>query len=167
MRHHVSVELLHHEERRADHGVVVAHGEHRGDARGVAHGADDPCLAQHVVRAGRKRRPRRAPDHALPVAAPHDVGHVRVALADRRRLDRSLAEAVLVEESLERLGDEQGRPVVPLRFLEGADDVVRRVPVHAHSVAAPPAAAEGALPDQPGNDRAVQPPSTRRTAPLQ
>jgi hypothetical protein len=93
-----------------------------------------------------------------------------VALADRRRLDGPGAEAALVEKALERLGDEQRRPIVARRLLEGADDVVPSVRVHADSVGAPSAAAgDGgrAQADQPGNARAVQPPSTSRTDPLQ
>ena len=42
----------------------------------------DACLAQHVVGAGRDRRARRAAQHALPAAAAHEEGDVRVPLAD-------------------------------------------------------------------------------------
>src|SRR3712207_8575613 len=45
-RSDVAVDLVHDEERRADHRLVVAHGEHAGDARLARQRADHARLAQ-------------------------------------------------------------------------------------------------------------------------
>ena len=167
-REDVPLDPAHDEERRADDARVLAHREHLGNARRPADRAQHARLAPDVVGARRQRRPRRASDHAVPAVAHDHVGDVRVALADGRRLDGPGTEPALVEEALERFGDEQRRPIVARRLLEGADDVVPRVRVHADSVGAPAAAGSGrAQAAQPGNDRAVLPPSTSRIDPLQ
>jgi hypothetical protein len=57
-------------------------GEHARHAGLALQGADDPRLAQHVVRAGRQRPAWRAAQHDLGVAAGDDERDVRVALAD-------------------------------------------------------------------------------------
>ena len=78
---------LHHVERRADHGRVVAHRQHlrHPDRRGLER-AQQPRLAQHVVRARRQRPARRAAQHDP--GGQHE-GDVRVALADRASRVRS------------------------------------------------------------------------------
>ena len=83
-------------------------------------------LAQDVVGAGRQRWPRRAAQDHLRVPAPDQICDVGVTLADRRRLDLALAEAVLVEEGLQRLEDEKRGAAVTLSLLRGMDDVVWR-----------------------------------------
>src|SRR3954447_4816837 len=65
---------------------------------------------------------RRAAEHELRVAAAHEIGDVRVALAHRLGLDRAAAEAVRVEVSLERPADEQRRQVEGGGLLRGVDD---------------------------------------------
>ena len=61
---HVALHPLHHVERRADHGLVVARGEHARRAHvGVLHGGQQARLAQHVVGRRRQRRARRAAQH--------------------------------------------------------------------------------------------------------
>ena len=103
---------LHDVERRADDGLVVAHREDLGHARGGALDRAQSSRASRsdVVRARRQRRARRAADDDLAVAAADEVRHVRVALADRLDArDRPGAEPVLVEERRERLEHEQRR----------------------------------------------------------
>ena len=116
---------LHHVERRADHGLVVAHREHVGHpGRGVAQRSQQPRLAQNVVRARRNRRPRRPAQHQLAAAALEQVGDVRVALADRAREDLPGAQAVGVEEAAKWLEHEQRRALVVLSVRSARDDVV-------------------------------------------
>jgi hypothetical protein len=120
-------QALHEEERRADHRLVVADGEHpRHPGLGVLQGAQQPRLADHVVRGLRDRRAWRAAQDDVGVAAAHHVGDVRVAVADGCGLEAARAEPVLVEEREQRLDDEQRRTVVGLRLGVRLDDVVRR-----------------------------------------
>ena len=84
-RDDVALDALHDVERRADDGLVVAHGEHGGHARAAGERRQHARLAQDVVRAGRQRAARRAAQHDVGAVAAQRVGHVGVALADRRR----------------------------------------------------------------------------------
>ena len=53
---HFAVDVFHHEEGRAEQRVVVARDQHRGHRHGAAvQRAQDPGLAQHVVRAAGDR----------------------------------------------------------------------------------------------------------------
>ena len=135
---HDPVDPLHHVERRADHGVVVARGQHPRHGRATLERAQHARLAQHVVRAGRQRAARRAAEHEVRAVAAQRERDVRVAVADRRDLRLARAEAVRVEPGHERLEDEQ-RLARALRQLRArAHDVVRGERVRAHS---PPDAA--------------------------
>ncbi len=97
---HLALDPLHHVERAADRGGVLAHREHlRHARRGVLQRPQQARLAQHVVSAGWQRRTGRAAQDHLGSPALDQVGHVRVALADRARFDLPLAEAVLVQEA--------------------------------------------------------------------
>ena len=70
----------------------------------------EASFADHVVRRGRERRPRRPAEDKAVVAALEQEGEIRAAaLADPGRRDRSRAEAVLVEERLDVLEDEERR----------------------------------------------------------
>ena len=122
-RDHVARDALHDVERRADHRLVVAAEQHarRAHVR-VLERDEQPRLAQDVVGGGRQRRPRRAAQHELGVAAAHEVGHVRVALAHGLGLDRPAAEAVRVEAGLERPPDEQRRAIERGGLLRSVDD---------------------------------------------
>ena len=125
--HHLARDALHHVEGAADRGRVLAHGEHHRDARrGVAQGAQEPRLAQHVVRAGGQRRARRAAQHVLVLPAPDQIRHVGVALADRARLDLARTERVPVEKLAQWLEHEQRRTLVAARLRGRVDDVVCR-----------------------------------------
>jgi hypothetical protein len=108
--HHVAVHPLHHVERRADHLLVVADGDHGRHARG---GAEDrreqPRLAQHVMGRRRQRRARRAAQHPLAVVARDEERHVGVPLAHRLGPQRAAAETALVHERLQRAAHEQRR----------------------------------------------------------
>ena len=124
-RDDVALDALHDVERRADDGGVVAHREHGGHARAAGQGRQHARLAQDVVRAGRQRAARRTAQHDVGAVAVQRIGHVGVAVADGRHLDVAGAQAVCVEEGLERLEDEQGLALVGLALGVGADDVVR------------------------------------------
>ena len=74
----------------------------------------EPRLAHHVVRGRRQRRSRRAAQHEPVGAALEQEGEVRAAaVADPARVDRPAAEAVLVEERLEPVEDQERRALEP------------------------------------------------------
>ena len=123
----LAVDALHDVEGRADDLLVLAGREHARDPRpGRPEGAQQARLAQHVVGALGNRRARRAAQHDLGVAAAHEVGDVGVAVADGLGGQVAAPDPVLVEEALERLDDEQRRPLVGRRLGVACDDVVRR-----------------------------------------
>jgi hypothetical protein len=125
-RDDVAVHALHHVERCADDGLVVADREHFGYARGrAADRVQEPRLAQDVVGARRQGRPGRTADDEVAVAAAHEVRDVRVPLAERLDLEVARAEPVLVEERLQRLDDEQRRALVGGGLGVASDNVVR------------------------------------------
>ena len=120
---HVAVDALHHVERRAGDGLVVARRQHARDAHVRAlERAQQQRLAQHVVRGRRQRRPRRAAQDPFTAVAPDHVGDVGVPVADRLGLDLAAAEPVRVEEGLERTAHEQRRAVERRGLLRGVDD---------------------------------------------
>ena len=103
-RDDVPVEEVHHVERDAEHGLVLADGADLRQPDPVRSERElEPGLAHHVVRRGRQRRPRR-PAEDEPLAAPFEqVREVRAAaLADPLARERAGAETVLVEECLDR-----------------------------------------------------------------
>jgi hypothetical protein len=116
--------LLHHVEGHAEQRLVVAHGEHARRAGGrVLERAQQPRLAQHVMRGRRQRRPRRAPQHRARVPAPDQERDVRVALADALGLEPARADSLLVEERLERLAHEQRRELKVRSLLRRVHEV--------------------------------------------
>ncbi len=124
--HDHPLDLLHDVEGGADDGLVVTDRQHRGDAHATAvERRDDPRLAQDVVRGRRQRGSRRpAQDDLRAVLAAHDVGDVRVPVADR--LDRQLAapQPRRVQERHQRLGHDERHAQVALGLGVRADDVV-------------------------------------------
>ena len=119
----VAVEVLHHVERLAE-GVLLAE---RDDPR-YAHAEPgerelQAGLAEHVVRRGRQRRPRRAPEHEPRPVPLDEEGDVRAAGPDPAHRGRAAAEAVLVEEALDVLEHEQRRDGERGRLGGGRDDV--------------------------------------------
>ena len=125
---HLALDALHHVERRADDPFVVADREHlRARAPGVSARARSSRASRSTSCAlgGSGGRGGRRSTNSSP-AALDQVGDVRVALADRARADLALAEAVGVEERLERVEHEQGRAAVSLPLRRRADDVVWR-----------------------------------------
>ena len=130
-REDLAVHALHEVERRADDRRVVAHRQHpRHARRRRLERAQQARLAQDVVGARRERPARRPAQHDLPAFAPHEIGDVRVPLADRLRTHRSGPEPVRVEERLERVEHEQRLAGVVADRRAVGDDVVRRGPVH-------------------------------------
>ena len=107
-RHDVARDALHDVERRADQRRVVADGEHGGNARGGRRQrAQQPRLAQDVVRAGRQRAARRAAQDELATGAAQQQRDVGMAVAER--LDGELVgrrgqQAALDEKRQQRLG---------------------------------------------------------------
>ena len=80
---HVALDQLHDVERDAEQRVVVAGREDLRDAHvGALERAQQERLAQDVVRGGRQRWARRAPQHPLAAVAPDQVGDVGVPVAD-------------------------------------------------------------------------------------
>ena len=130
VRRHRPVELVHDVERDADHRLVVADGDDPREAR-------EPCLAQrelkarladHVVRRGRKRRTRRAPEHEPAVLSLQEEGEVRAApLADPASAQSSRPEAALVEEPANAIEDQEWRLRQAIGVSRGLDDVHRAI----------------------------------------
>ena len=108
--HDHAVEPCHHVEGRADHGRVVAHGQHVGDGHPPGERTLHARLAQHVVRARRQRAARRPPQHEPRVAARDGEGHVGVPLADRLDAGLTRPQPVRVEELEQRVEHEQRLP---------------------------------------------------------
>ncbi len=122
-RHDVARDPLHHVERRADHGLVVARGEDVGSAH--LHGLDGAQqlrLAQHVVGRWRQRRPGRPAQHPAPAVPGDQVRDVRVALADRLGFDRPFTESLGVKKRLQRAPHEQRRKLQRSGLLGGVHD---------------------------------------------
>ncbi len=118
--------LLHHVERHAEHRLVVADGDHGRHAHGGAlERLQQAGLAQHVVCGGGQRWARRAAQHHAGVAAPHEEGDVRVPLADALRLEATLADAVGIEECLERLAHHERRKLEARGVVRCVDHVHR------------------------------------------
>ena len=91
---HLAVDALHHVERRAGDGVVVAGGEHARHAHAAClERAQQERLAQHVVRRRRQRRARRTAQHPFAAVAADHVGDVGVPVADRLGLQRARCRA--------------------------------------------------------------------------
>ena len=124
-RHDVALEVAHHVEVHAQNALVVAHRDDLRQADAVRReGELQPRLADHVVCGRRQRRPRRAPQHEAVGAPLEQEREVRAAaVADPARRDRSAAEAVLVEERLEPVEDQERRALEALAFLRGLNDV--------------------------------------------
>jgi hypothetical protein len=103
---------LHDEEGRPDHRLVVAiRVRARGGREALPQDGQRPVLALHVVRAGRHRPERRAPQDVLPPGCagpePQQVGQVRVAAGELGHLERVLgALDASREPGLEGLGVE-------------------------------------------------------------
>ena len=93
-----------------------------GKPTGYLDRLQQPRLAQHVVRRGRERRPRRAAQHQLGRAAADLVGDVGVPVPDGLRRDRAAAQAVRVQVRLQRAPHEQRRELERSRLLGGVDD---------------------------------------------
>ena len=127
----VALQALHDVEGGADDALALADGEHLGHAhaRGRER-AQETRLAQHVVCAGGPRGARRAAQHDLGAVAAEQVGDVRAAVAERRRLDVPAADPVLVEEGAQRLEHEERRALAAFGLLLRGDDVV---PGHARA----------------------------------
>jgi hypothetical protein len=123
---HAALEPPHHVERRADHGRVVADGEHLRHGEPPRERPQHARLAQDVVRAGRERPARRPPHDELGVAPRKGERDVGVALADRRDLRLTGAQPVRVEERQERIEHEQRLARALPDLGPRTDDVVRR-----------------------------------------
>ena len=106
------VEEVHDVERDADHALVLADGADRRQPDPVRRERElQARLADHVVCRGRQRRPRRpAEDEAAVVALEQEREVGAAALADPGRADGARAEAMLVEERLDVLEDQERRP---------------------------------------------------------
>ena len=116
-------DALHHVERRADHRLVVAGGEHRRRAHvgGLERASRRASRSTSCAEGGSGGRGGRRSTSSV-VAAADQVGDVGVALADRLGLDRPAAEPVRVEEGLQRAPHEQRREVERGRLLGRVDD---------------------------------------------
>jgi len=121
---HGAFDVLHDVERRPDQRLVIADREYRWYARSAGERAQDPGLAQHVVGAGRERRPGRASQHERRVAARYAIGDVGMPLADRGERRRPRAQAVRVEKLEQRLNHDQRHASGWVGILERLDDIV-------------------------------------------
>ena len=124
---HLALDPLHHVERRSRSRLGPrTRRAPSGTRAGVSlQRAQQPRLAQHVVRARRQRRARRAAQHDLGAVALDQVGHVRVALADRARAAISPSPRPCASRNAaQRIEDEQRRAAVALGLRRGLDDVV-------------------------------------------
>ena len=119
----VAVEVLHHVERLAE-GVLLAERDDPRDADAEPGERQlQAGLAEHVVRRGRQRRPRRAPEHEPRPVPLDEEGDVRAAGPDPAHRGRAGAEPLLVEEALDVLEHEQRRDGERGRLGGGRDDV--------------------------------------------
>ena len=124
-RDDVAVEEPHHVEGHADHALVLADRDDRRQADPVWRERElEARLTHHVVRGRRKRGPRRPTQDEAVVAALEEEREVRAAsVADPLRPDRPLAEAVLVEERLQAVEDDERRALGARRLGGRRDDV--------------------------------------------
>ena len=120
---HDPLDALHHVEGDAEQGLVLAGREDLRDTDGGGlERAQQARLAQDVVRGGRERRPRRAPQDPFAAVAADQVRDVGVPVADRLRLQFAAPQTVVVEELLERASNQQRRSVECRGFFMGIHD---------------------------------------------
>ena len=119
----VAVEVLHHVERLPERVLLAQRDDARDADTELRERELQARLAKHVVRGGRERRPRWAPEDEPHVVPLHEEGDVRAPGPDPADPERAAAESLLVEEALDVLEHEQRRNRKRRRLGGGRDDV--------------------------------------------